>query len=154
MEIRAIDGSVRYSAKVDTFRELVEKAVAEGVDLSCVSLRWCDLRGAKIAGVKMPGADLTGTDLRDSDLREGDLRWTMQQGIEWESFTKLDGADVTGLDLTGARMLDIELAFAKNHGAYQDSSSPSETYPEHLNLPGSEMPAAFMEQSDLMAVNQ
>lgn len=153
MEIRAINGSVRFSAAVGTHRELVEKAVEEKVDLSCVSLRGWDLRGAKMAEVKMPGADLAGTDFSGADLTNADMRWTNLRGQKFGEDTKLFDTIMTNADVTGADGLRMGYAWitAKRMGAIRDESNPSGAYSHSINLPGSNLPAAFMDKADLIA---
>ena len=97
MEIRNWrTGEVIYQAKVNTLKELVEKAVKEGVSLKCAYLKNTDLRKADLSCADLCGANLEGAELRFADLGDAFL----------------SGADLRGANLSGAYLYGADLTYA------------------------------------------
>ena len=104
MEIRNWrTGEVIYQAKVNTLKELVEKAVKEGVSLKCAYLKNTDLRKADLSCADLYGADLRGADLSGSYLYGTDL-----------SCADLGGADLSNAKLRDTCLVNADLSDAKN----------------------------------------
>ena len=91
-------GKVIYKAEVDTIKELVEKAVKEGVSLKYANLRDADLEGTQLSNSDLRDANLYYADLCGAYLCDADLR----------------GADLSGAYLYGADLTYADLRDAKN----------------------------------------
>src|SRR4051812_22185231 len=69
MEIISKRGTVLYENKtLARYRELVEEAIGNGVDLTDADMSYQDLSFANLAGAKLVGANLTGADLESAVL--------------------------------------------------------------------------------------
>jgi len=70
MELRnRFADAIIFSAKVDTIKELVLIAIAEGADLSEANLSKADLRNVDMRWTKLNGNDLSRANLEDANLR-------------------------------------------------------------------------------------
>lgn len=58
-----VDGSALYTGNGGSLRDVVEKAVQEGV-----SLQNADFRGVELVGANLAGADLRGANFNRADL--------------------------------------------------------------------------------------
>jgi uncharacterized protein YjbI with pentapeptide repeats len=81
-----------------SFKDAVEEAIRQGVDLSYADLRGADLHGAKLKRANLSNADLSGADLRDADLYCANLE---------DSY--LSGADLTGANIKYAWLDNVIL---------------------------------------------
>jgi len=96
-------GEVVFSSTKTTYKEAVEEAVKNkvnlyganlyGTDLGKVSLRGADLYGADLRGANLGGADLYGAILGKANLRGANLGRADLRGAD------LGGADLRGADL-------------------------------------------------------
>ena len=122
MEIRNwITNEVIYQAEVNTFMELVEKAVKECVDLSGANLFGAHLGGANLEGANLRDADLfkayfvyanlKGADLSGANLRAADLRYADLFGAHLGG-ASLESADIWHADLSDSDLRDADLNFA------------------------------------------
>ena len=101
--IRSVSEDTCYKCDAGSMKGAVEKAVANGADLS-----GANLRGASLFGANLSGADLFGADLRDADLRGADLSGANLFGADLRD-ANLRGADLSGADLSGANLRGANL---------------------------------------------
>ena len=66
-------GEVIFECEAETLKEVVEKAVKEGIDLRNADLRKANLSEANLSKADLWDADLSGTNLRDTDLSYANL---------------------------------------------------------------------------------
>jgi hypothetical protein len=107
IEIKSRWASVLYTVLVEdddryTIRTALEKAVADGVNLS----------GADLAGANLAGADLTNVNLVDADLVRANLVDADLSGAN------LAGANLAGANLRGANLANANLTNANLSSAY------------------------------------
>ena len=85
------------------FRHALEKAVANGTnlsgtDLSSAELSSANLRGADLSSANLSSADLSSADLRGADLSSAELRSTNLRGADLRS-TNLSSAELSSANL-------------------------------------------------------
>jgi uncharacterized protein YjbI with pentapeptide repeats len=95
------------------FRHALEKAVANGADLSGAYLSSAYLSSANLRGAYLRGADLSGADLSGADLSGADLSGAYLSGADLSS-AYLRGAYLRGADLSGANLSGANLSEQKN----------------------------------------
>ena len=78
-----------FEAECDSWKELVEGALKEGVSLINADLTEADLRGTNLRGADLKNADLKNADLKNADLINAYLRGA-----------NLRGADLKNADLS------------------------------------------------------
>lgn len=105
-----------HSSKGNAILKTVEKAVADGVDLTEAYLVDVKLLGGKLKGAKLRDATLRHSDLRGADLRQSDLRGTDLRGSDLRNCdlrcTNLGGTNLGGANLRGARYTQSQLNFS------------------------------------------
>ena len=114
--IRSVSEDTCYKCDAGSMKGAVEKAVANGADLSGANLRGASLFGANLSGADLFGADLRDADLRDADLSGADLRDADLRGADL-SDANLFGADLRDANLRGADLSGADLSGANLRGA-------------------------------------
>ena len=82
--------AVLFEAEAGTLNEVVQKAVAQRIDL-----RGSDLSGSDLSGSDLTYSDLRGSNLRGSDLTSSDLRGSKLSGSDLYDVKIRDGITVS-----------------------------------------------------------
>ncbi len=115
-QLQRIDGQMIYSAETNSWKECVEKAVQEDIDLSYAHLANTDLRAAKLTGARLHGVCLEGADLYMAHLQNADLSAANLK------YVVLVDADLRNANLSGAVLINTVLRGADLRGADLDYS--------------------------------
>jgi len=99
-----------------TTRQMLEKAIASGADLSGADLTGADLSGANLYGADLSGANLYGADLSWADLSGANLSRTDLSEANLYG-ANLYGANLSGANLSGANLYGANLSEANLYGA-------------------------------------
>ena len=104
-------GEVIYQAEVNTIKELIEKAVKEGVSLAYANLSGADLSGAGLRCADFRCADFRYADIHDIYLKGANLCNSYFRGANL-SGANLEGADLRNADLHSAKNVPENLPMA------------------------------------------
>lgn len=118
--IKDVKGKVIYTDKQSpTFQRAIERAVADGINLSNAKLTngnlprtnlpKAKLSGANLVDANLSEADLSGADLSGADLSKADLVRTNLTGAN------LSGANLTGSNLTYAKLINTNLTNVRGY---------------------------------------
>lgn len=132
-EIRSKSKEPIYCGESTSLAALVEKAVAEGLDLSAADLSKADLSRAKLAGAKLVGADLAKAYLVGADLTEAHL--TSANLVSANLF----GANLYKANLAGADLSDANLSSAHAVWAFMPGANLSESNLTSADFSGAHM---------------
>ena len=99
-------GEVVFSSTKTTYKDVVEEAVKNKVDLYGADLYGTDLGKANLGGADLRGANLYRTDLGGADLGGADLYGANLGGADLRR-ANLRGANLGGADLRGAKFFSI-----------------------------------------------
>jgi hypothetical protein len=113
-----ITGETIYEcSQCGTLKELVEKAVREGV-----SLRYANLEDANLEGSDLTNASLTNTSLTNTSLINASLTNASLMNANLEN-AKLENAKLENVDLRNANLEDANLENVKNfHGDHHPNN--------------------------------
>jgi uncharacterized protein YjbI with pentapeptide repeats len=108
-----------WESQKTTYKEAVEEALKNkvnlsganlsganlsGANLSGVSLSWANLSWANLSGVSLSGANLSGANLSGANLSWANLSWANLSGVS------LSGANLSGVSLSGADLSGVDLS--------------------------------------------
>lgn len=154
-------GAPIFSGQAQSFAALVERAVAQGIDLSEADLSGKDLSRANFSGAMMSGAnlrrtnllrtDLTGATLCEADLQSSDMFGAILYKANLAganlSDTNLIMSYAVWAFLPGANLSEANLSFADFSGANLAGTRVFETILEGTNFVGAYLEGVNLEQS-------
>jgi uncharacterized protein YjbI with pentapeptide repeats len=139
---------VIYRGEATSLPELLEKAVAIGVDLSGAELRGqglarLDLSRARLAKANLRGANLVGTNLTEAKLSEADLGSADMYGAI------LHKTDLAKANLADANMTKVHAVWAFLKGANLSETNLTKADLTGANLNGAELFECIMDDAVL-----
>ena len=75
IQIKSIKGKVLYECSCNTYKEALEKAVRDNVDLSFANLSGLNLAGANLKGANLENADFSCTNCKAVIFQEANLKY-------------------------------------------------------------------------------
>jgi len=110
-QIKNINNIVIFEAKTETFKECVELAVKQNINLQFANLQRAKLQGANLQYVDLQEANLQEANLQYVDLQGANLQGADLQGAYLQE-ANLQGADLQGADLQGANLQGANIDFS------------------------------------------
>jgi hypothetical protein len=115
-EIKNNLGTKIWSCEAFSFRDAIEMAVVQNINLYSMNLQEANLQGANLEGADLQGANLQRANLEGANLQGANLRGANLQRANLQRANlqraNLEGANLEGADLRGANLEEVILRWS------------------------------------------
>jgi uncharacterized protein YjbI with pentapeptide repeats len=157
-EIKHISGKIIWNCEAESFKDAVELAVAQNINLEAANLQGANLQGANLQGANLreanlQGANLQGANLQGANLHETNFYKTNLERANFKEALYLYRADFKEANLREANLREADLSGANLPGANLERANLEAANLKYANLEGANLEEAYLKDSNLLGAN-